>query len=189
MLDGSPLLLYSRGMVIKFERCERDCPHNDAIRKAGETRGIIYDFKVIIDGVFRAKWVKDFGTGYELKDAAPDFEDCFYIRHPLGADKNPRAKVRAKKKDEFLGLVQLAIPNIPTPVMLEARKAERLRKEAEKVIADAESSRQNRMKSKAGDMYEILFNLYKNGAISGLGKDIIEYVEEHPAPEQTRIAP
>ena len=176
-------------MEIKFERYERDCPHNETIRKAGETRGIIYDFKVIIDGVFRAVWFKNsFGIGYELKDAAPDHEDRQYIRYPLGPDNtNPRATVKVNKQDEFLSMIERIISAIPTPEALEVRKAERLRKEAEKVIADAESARQYRMKYKAGDMYEIIYNLYKNGVISGLGQDIIEYVEGTPAPEQARI--
>lgn len=39
---------------IEFIREERDCGHNKDLRADGVTRGILYDWKVMIDGEYRA---------------------------------------------------------------------------------------------------------------------------------------
>lgn len=54
---------------IEFRRVERDSPSNKRLRAEGATRGITYDFEVIVDGEKRGELCKNVvGRGYYLAD-------------------------------------------------------------------------------------------------------------------------
>jgi hypothetical protein len=112
--------------TIKFERVERDCPANKTLRHNNFKSGIIYDWRVLIDGEHRAEFHRHYGgIGYELYDA-----DGRPICAPGRAYHNHIGEsVRIKSGFKSMVDAMLAAGKIPTLAEMAAkRKAEAVEK-------------------------------------------------------------
>jgi hypothetical protein len=144
---------------IAIERVDRDCPYNDRLRGERDTRNLIRDFKVLIDGEHRATFKKvTVGRGYELYDAD---------HRPIGAGYYKHIGYSVGTQSEFLKTVDhfLESAEIPTLArMAELREidaAEKLRKQA----ARAEARRIHHIQSTGVELYNALSELLRCSAI------------------------
>lgn len=91
-------------MDINFRRVVRDCPANAA---RTDTRSLIYDFEVLIDGEHRATFHRIiYGRGYDLVGPGPVWEEL-YCEHAQGRADYQMTYCRAKadKKEDFAGII------------------------------------------------------------------------------------
>lgn len=107
-------------MKLDFQRVVRDCQAND---RTIDSRSLIYDFDVIVDGERRAVWSRDYGKGYSLRDAN---DEAVHIRAAREDDYNPdhSLRARAEKKADFAAITEglLASGRIPSIADCEQRK-------------------------------------------------------------------
>jgi hypothetical protein len=142
--------------TIKFERVTRDCGHNKTILDAGESKGLLYDFNVIIDGEHRATMSRNgYSVGYTLRDA-----DYNSIRDLAKADKRWRSHpvVEVGKQADFEDVINcmLAAGLIPTLDQMAAVRAEKAAKIAANKAAEDERDRIHRIQGAAVDLYAAL---------------------------------
>lgn len=127
--------------TIKFVRVERDCDHNKALRNDNESRGILYDFKVLIDGEHRATMDKcGHKPGYYVRDA-----DRNTISTPDSYRKVYGSQVEvADKQANFEAIIirLLAEGYIPTLDQMAATRAHKAQKQA---LADAKEAEERRI--------------------------------------------
>jgi hypothetical protein len=140
--------------VIAFERFERDNDYNKNCRAKGRNRDIIYDFKVLVDGEWRAIWSRIFsGKGYELRD--PDHRPI-KERPPEGRSWTTYA-VTVARQAEFANCIERCLIEdlIPTlDEMARLRLIEEALKEHHKRI-QAEQDRVHRIELAAVPLYQI----------------------------------
>lgn len=154
---------------IKFERFVRDCAYNQQSDRK------IYDFRVIIDGEFRALLIRHAACrGYNLTDI-----DGRTIERKPG---NPWSRVEILSKAMFrMGILAVLteglIPDAQTLEEIRANEAAKLHQEAAEEDA---ARRQGRMQESADKMYAMLRQLQKSKPagveIAGLD-DLIHYID------------
>lgn len=140
--------------TIKFERFERECGHNEQARKDGSQ--LLYDYRVIIDGEFRALWSRQSYASrdelYRLYD--PDHRPI--LIDPEQYHKHMGAPVPNKAAFEAAIAEALAGNRIPTLAQLaELTKAEERARLAALVKAQ-EVLRENRIESAAQALFDAL---------------------------------
>lgn len=139
---------------VEFVRVERDCPRNSETRAAGATRGIIYDYNVLIGGEHRATMCSEasLGRGYRLYDAD---------HRPIVAPNRTWAThlgETVEKKADFEPIVSeyLAVGRIPTL----AQMADLRQKEQETALAERrerlDKAREFRINSHGIELYNAL---------------------------------
>lgn len=137
-------------MSITFERIIRDCPHNQNLQRDGITKGLIYDFNVMIGGEHRATMKRNFrGTGYNVYD--PDHQ-------PIKMVDNHRDAYPVRSQAEFERDINLlwSKDRIPSLAQLEEARAERQRKKEEREAEEAERDRLWRIKKAGPDLFKAL---------------------------------
>lgn len=139
---------------ITFERFERDCGFNQNERQRSNNPRLLYDFKVVIDGEWRAILKRGIGRGYEIYDAdhRPIHgrnRSTHYAKH-LGEE--------VEKQADFFQFVSdlLVMGRIPTLAeMAEKREQEAAR--AKEIDRQARQNIRNRVASAHGpELLEML---------------------------------
>jgi hypothetical protein len=108
-------------MSIYIEREARDCPHNTEVRANGRSLGgsrILYDYKILIDGEFRAIALGNGSgqRGFRLHDANRDpIILSKHQPHHLGAEID--------RKDDIIPAISTNLDKIPTLDQLAANRA------------------------------------------------------------------
>jgi hypothetical protein len=138
-------------MKIEFVRFERACLTNQTLRDAGDQRGFIYDFAVIVDGEKRGTWKKSaFRRGYSLYDM-----DSVQVRAPW-FDNNGRRRIEDKDyhwhdieadtQADFEAVTIKEFDYIPTLAQIEQRRADEERKARRAAAESRELERIARIK-------------------------------------------
>lgn len=122
---------------ITFGRYERDCPANKN-RRAG-SRPLFYDFRVVIDGEYRAILSKG-SNSYRLYD--PDYRPILTDADAASVYFPKHMGSEVKKQDDFFQFVADNLHRIPTAEQLaETRRKEsdlraEIRRKAEQAVRD-----------------------------------------------------
>lgn len=139
---------------IEFERIERACPYNTSLRAKGDSRGILYDFNVMVDGEHRAIIRrKAYSVGYDLKDA-----DNRPIHDVYQNGDRSRGAMTLSSQATFRPIIIEMLNNgrIPTLAAMadwrEAEAAEAARRKANEIEAERISTIQRA----AVDLYDAL---------------------------------
>lgn len=156
---------------IKFERFERDCGHN---RHSGRK---INDFRVIIDGEFRALLKRNmYGRGYYLTD--PDQRAIDRPNHKIHRSFPINIPSQAMFKMGILAVLTEGL--IPDAQTLEEIRASEVAKQRQEALEEDARRRQGRMQESADKMYAMLRRLQKSKPagveIAGLD-DLIHYID------------
>ena len=137
-------------MKIEFQKVERDCPHNKNIRSWLSIGTIIYDFIILIDGEYRAKWGRrrrGYGRGYVLETPNGDL---------ILDEKNYRSESDSQAK--FKNYVEWALTNghIPTLAQLEQMRLKNEAAEKAKQEQLHEEARLEKIRNAAPELLEAL---------------------------------
>ena len=144
-----------KAQKIEFVRVERNTTWNQNLRKEGKTRGIIYDFDVLIGGERRAIWKRiSFGNYYELFDG--DHRRLMTRGEPGRVWSIRQIEVRSQER--FAAVIESALMDDLIPTLAEMARL-RLIEEAwgeHKARLQAEEDRIERIRSAAVPMYKAL---------------------------------
>lgn len=133
-------------MSITFKRVIRDCPHNQNLQANGETKGLIYDFNVMIGGEHRAIMKRNYrGNGYNVYD--PDHQSI-----KVADDHRSAYPVRDQSQFEHVINMLWSKDRIPSLAQLEEARAERQRKADEHKAEEIERDRIWRIKDAGPDL-------------------------------------
>lgn len=137
--------------TIKFERFERDCQYNERCRKDGGR--FIYDYRVMIDGEFRAVLSRDLGNKYELYDAE---HRPIHLGEGNWYPKHIGSKIGHKK--DFQGAISVALADNKIPTLAQLAELQQAEDFADaKAAADQrEAERVRRIRAAAVDLYDVL---------------------------------
>ncbi len=139
---------------IEFNRIERDSDWNKKLRAEGDTRGIIYDWNVLIDGEHRVTFARNiYHSGYELHAAT---HRAYYeaIKEKDGYSSSVEVKSKAKFEETISRLLEAG--RIPTLQQITDKRRATVLKQIKK-RADAREARRVRQIEDAGvPMYEAL---------------------------------
>lgn len=151
---------------IKFERFERICDSNKNRRVAGDTRSLIYDFKVFIDGEHRANMDRCVHRpGYYVRDA-----DGQPIRTPDSHRQIGGNRVEVcDKQANFSRTIETLLSGgfIPTLVGLAAAKADRAEKAEKRKIEQREQYAVDCKKYAGPALFDALMEIKKLRSLDG----------------------
>ena len=164
--------------TIKFERFERVCGHNKTARENGELSRIIYDWKVLIDGEYRAKLERYSGSsqGYTVQDVDGDPIDPPAKGYRIGR--------RIPNQSLFVTVIEDMLANelIPTLEQIEAKRAEKQAKIDKRKAEQAEQYRLNTIQQAGTFLYAALklaqAEIHNPGAARANGIDIVDVIEQ-----------
>lgn len=134
---------------IKFVRVERDCPHNSRLRATGQSRGIVYDFDFLIDGVRRGSFHANGAgwRGYVMRNAADG---------AITDDSSSWRGIEVGSQAGFRVTVLKHLALIPTTAQIEEiyaeQRAKEIRDEAERLALE----RFSRMCDQVEVMYRLI---------------------------------
>lgn len=176
---------------IKFERFERDAQFN----KERAPRDKINDFRVIIDGEFRALLRRRvWGRGYFLtdidqRDIERPYPKSYGGGHPIHIESQGLFKVAI-----LAALTEGLIPDAQT--LEEIRAVETAKMHAEAAEEDARR-REGRMGNAAPRLYDLLKRYHDEGMLRGLGAGlgwresevtaILNYIDNGGTPNDTDL--
>lgn len=141
----------------KFERVLRECGHNKELTGKGITRGLLYDFKVILDGQHVAWWYQyspngrtdTMGFRYWLKDKT-------WGNISNGLSNRHGHPVAARNREEFERVLIANLHRIPTDEQLADRKLDQERKEEKKKADEDAAQRLRQMELAAPELLDAL---------------------------------
>lgn len=156
--------------TIKFERYERDCQRNRNIRAGqaslniGNSKGILNDFRVIIDGEQRAIWSR--GTKeYTLLDI-----DHAHIKFR----ENEWDQFIRSSQGQFEHFIRKHLDVIPTLAEIETRRAKAKRDKAARIKRESEAARLDQIRAHAPELLDALT------AILPLAEAYLKSAPSHP---------
>ena len=136
---------------IKFERFARDCGANEDRKRKGLP--LYYDWRVLIDGEFRAVLVREiYGKGYELNDAA--YRTIYEASEVTWGYRRP---VKIANKAGFEAAIETALRDnlIPTIAELKWLRAYDAATVINKRIDQEAEDRAERIAKAAPQLYEV----------------------------------
>lgn len=166
---------------IKFERIERACDHNEKCRRehrgTGPVRGLIYDFKVLIDSEHRAEMHRDYsGKSYHVQDANGDPIDPLVRHYRIGR------KVDSQNRFQYHITDLLDHQQIPTLEELAENRAKRAAKIEKRKAEQADSYRIYAIRGAGMYLYAALqlarAEIHNPGAARASGIDILDVIEQ-----------
>lgn len=143
-------------MAWTFERVLRDCDHNERLKRDGLTRGLLYDLKVLNDGMHVAWW-----SPYSTNGQTDTRGFRYWLRDKMWQpiDGGNRHPVAARNREEFESVLIANLNRVPTDDELSQRKLSTERAEAAKKLEEDARRKRYQMESAAPDMLEALKEL------------------------------
>jgi hypothetical protein len=134
-------------MNIELQQALRTCKHNTDLQARGETRGLIYDYTVEIDGEHRATWKRNYdGVGYRLVRADNTL--------PIWRAADEAISVR--RKDQMLERTREYLHLIPTLAQYQADQEAKVQRQREEERQEAQDHIRAMREEAGPELYDAL---------------------------------